>query len=223
MGSTLIQIASDAYQMSNVDQSLTSFSQNQEFPYNIALVIFNYVINEMNRVGNYWFCETQQALTYSAGVATYNLDTIAAEPISPHRIIRLRRELIGFEDELNEVNYRDFQSRWRTTTINTQMPTGWAKYLNILYLNYIPDQDYSLKVYYYTDIPSIDTGDENLTGPVPIAHEDILREGIYAYLLERTGDPKAMGAMGIYQNKLNALVGMTGQDAGMATQFPAVF
>lgn len=218
--STALQIAADAYALVNMDQTLSSFSNSQEFPYNIALILFNDLISELNRKGNYWFCETSVSLAYSPGVYTYDLTTLATPPIEPKRITRIRRELLNYEGELVEYNWRNFQRRYRLTTIPIQMPNGWAKYDQQIQLNYIPDQDYTQKLYYYQDIPAVvNTGD---ILPVPQMHEDVLRYGIANKLRKRMEIPDpALDAD--FQMKLADLIGAIGEDAGMGTQMPAAF
>jgi hypothetical protein len=222
---TALQVCASAYRQANVDQTLTSLSNTQEFPYNIALDLLNKAILELNRMGNFWFCETSVTLPYSSGVSSYNLNTLATPVVEPKRITRLRAEnlTVGAAGELTEVNYRNFEYAYRTQTVPTQQPTAWAKYNGTLYLNAIPDQDYGLTLYYYQDLPSASNVDGSDIMIVPDAHIDILQDGVYAYLLSRMGRPDFQNAYSLWQAKAHKLVSLINKDAGLPTQMPAAF
>jgi hypothetical protein len=216
--STSFQICERAFKQVNLDQPLISFSNNPDFPYNLGKELLNTVIQEMNRLGRYWFCETSTVLPYSAGVFQYNF---TAFNIDPKGIIRLRKETSPNKSELRPVNWRAFQKNYRQATLNTSEPMVWAKYGNTLELNTIPDKDYGITIYYFKDIPLVTSEGDIL--PIPEADEDVIAEGVYAYLLNRLGRQDAGEAYARFLNKASALLANMKQDSGMPSQMPAAF
>jgi hypothetical protein len=152
---------------------------------------------------------------------SYNLGTVASVVIDPHNVTRLRRESLSYEGEVHELNYRAFQKKCRYSTPSIQTPRRWSKFDNFLYLDVYPDQDYTLTLYYYQDIPQVVNTTDTLV--VPIKYEDIVREGVYAYLAQRVGRPDAMAAYELYTRKLEKLVADTKKDTGLPNQWPAAF
>ena len=217
--STALQIAASAYAQANMDQTLTSFSMS-DFPYNVAKDLLNTVIQEMNRMGRYWFTETSATLSYSGGVYQYTYSSIASN-LDPKGILRLRKELVDHKQELVQVNWRAFQERYRRDAVQTAEPLYWAKFGNQLELNAIPDQDYTIKVYYLRDMPLVTSASENLL--CQDTDEDVFREGVYAYLLNRLGRPDWEKAYQIFRDKASDLLADMRQDVGLARQMPASF
>lgn len=216
--SDAITICAEAYRQANLDQELTSFSTSQEFPYNNALGILRHVVREMNRLGNYWFTETSTNLSYSAGVYQYSFSTLG---IDPRRITEIRRSAADYLGVLEPLNYKQFQKKYRGSAIQTTMPSAFSKYGDTLEFNVIPDQDYEIKVFHFNDIPLPTATDS--TFPIPEDDEDVLIDGVYAYLLQRMGRPDFMEAYQVFSKKAKDLLADMKQDQGMSHQMPSNF
>jgi hypothetical protein len=217
MGSSALQIVTEAYRHHNLDE-VTSFSTAQEFPYNIAKDILNQVIREMNRLGSYWFCETKTALPYSVGVYQYSFNTLA---IDPKRVIRIRKEATDKWGNLKQSSWYHFQRLYRSTSVQTAEPTAFSKFGDALELNVIPDQDYSLYVYHFKDMPLISATSDTFL--LPERDEDILIDACYqilGYKLGRWGLEAALQAIAL---KVIPLLADNQQDVGMPYQMPAAF
>ena len=219
MATSALDICESAYRQANLDQTLSSFSMT-DFPYSIAQDLLNTVIQEMNRKGAYWFTETSADLTYSGGVYQYTFSSVASD-LDPKRILRLRKESTNHKQELIQMNWRRFQERYRRDAVQTGEPLHWAKYGNSLELSTIPDQDYTIKVYYLRDMPLVTATTDTLL--CQVGDEDVFREGVYAYLLDRLGRPDAQAKMAAYLNKVGDLLADMKQDSGIALQIPAAF
>lgn len=215
--SNALQICASAYKQLNLDQVLVSFNMS-EFPYNCALDLINTVIQEMNRKGRYWFAETSTGLTYTPGIYQYNLTSLN---IDPKAIIRVRTEASGFQDELKQVNWKTFQRHYRSGTIQAGRPSHWSKFGNILELSTIPDQNYLIRIYHFQDIPLMTASTS--VPIVPEKDEDILREGVMAYLAKIIGRPDTTTLYTLYATKVEALLADMKEDAGMPTQMPAAW
>lgn len=216
--STAIAICADAFRQANLDQELIGFSGNQEFPYNIALSLINNVIQEMNRMGNYWFTETVTDLPDTPGATAFDLNALG---VDPKRIIRLRREALPYAGELVQRNWRDFQQAHRSAAIATGTPQYFAKFSGQLHLDVIPDRNYQIKIYHFQDIPLVSEPGDTL--PVPAGDEDVLRDGVYAYLCQRLGRADYAQAQAIYLAKIRTLLAAMKTDAGIPNQMPANF
>lgn len=216
--STALDICASAYRLANLDQTLTSFSTTQEFPYNCALDLLNGVLSEMNRLGSYWFTKTATALPYTEGVYQYDLGTLA---IDPQRIDRVRRTASNYQGDLTQMHWMAFQRHYRSSSLQTTLPTRFSKYNDTLELNTIPDQDYSLVVYHFKDMPLVTTTTDTLL--VPENDEDVVRDGVLAYLYQRMGYPAFDSAYQLWLGKVNKLLGDQKEDAGLPRQMPAAF
>lgn len=214
---TALELAADVYKQANLDQTLSSFSMT-EFPYNVALSLLNETLCDLNRQSRYWFAETSTTLTYSPGVYTYSLTTLN---IDPKGILRIVREASGFQGELTQINEYEFWKRYRQSSIITDMPQYWRKYGSTIELNSIPDQNYSLRVYYLQDLPLIASTTDTFL--VPDTDSDILKDGLYAYLLQRIGRPDWQIAYQAWVLKVKSLTAGQKQDVGIARQMPAAF
>lgn len=219
MTSTALQLVASAYKQANMDQTVTSFSMS-DFPYSIAKDLLNTVISEMNREGHYWFTETSASLTYSAGVYQYAYSTIGSG-LDPKGILRIRKEATDHQGELIQLNWRHFQQRFRRSAIETREPRYWSKYGNQIELDAKPDQDYELKIYYLRDMPMITATTDTLL--CQETDEDVFREGVYAYLLNRLGRADWDDAYQFYWKKALSLLADMKQDVGTPRQFPAAF
>ena len=215
---TAIDLCAEAYRRANLDQNLTTFSTSLEFPYNLAKDIFNNVVRYINRKGYYWYAETITALAYSPGVYTYSFETLG---INPTKVLYIRREATDHWGELEQWQEEKFLNRYRSSAIVTARPSAWSKFGDVLSLNCIPDQDYTLKAYHLVNIPLATNPTD--TTIIPLAQQDALNAGVYAYLLQAMGRPDTGQAMQIFQAIISDLLADTKQDLGLATQLPANF
>jgi hypothetical protein len=216
--STAVELCAAAYRLANLDQELTSFATTQEFPYNNALYFLNAVIQEMNRLGAYWFTETTTNLTYSPGVYQYNLSALN---IDPQKILRVRRESVTQAGELEQWNWRRFQQTYRRSALLTTVPSVFSKYGGHLELNCIPDQDYTLKVYHLRDMPKLSATTDTLL--IPDADEDVIIDGVHAKLLQAMGRPDWGNYYTQFIEKSRSLLADMKQDMGLPRQMPANF
>ena len=211
-----LSLCNSAFRQANIDQTLTSLSEDQDFPYNIAKDLLNTVIQDINRHGNFWF--TQTSLIVTPIQASIDLASIG---IDPKKIIRLRRELAEDQGELIAVNWRVFQQNFRQTPLTTGRPTLWSKFNQTIQLNVIPDKPYNLTLYYHQDIPLVLDASDVVV--FPDSDGDILREGVYAYLLLRLGRADFTTAYQLYQTKLKSLLANQKQDGSLPSQMPSNF
>ena len=219
MGSTALEMVNSALRMCN-ESTVASFSQTQEFPGNIVLDCFNTVIREMNRWGSYWFQETDTALSYGVGTYTY---TLSSSSIDPNRILDVRRTLTNYQGYLKQMNHRDFLNDFRRAAVETTTPSYWTKFGGVLELSTIPDQDYSLKVRHFKDIPVLTTGDTSTTFNLPLADEDVFVDGIKAYLKKELGRMEWTNDYELYKAKARKLVADMNMDSGLPTVMPSLF
>jgi hypothetical protein len=211
-----LNLCNSAYRQANIDQTLTGFDDQQEFPYNIALDILNTVIQDVNRQANYWF--TQASFNILPVAQSYNLTTTG---LDPKKLLRIRRELIGFQGDIIQVNWRVFQRHFRQGEIKTGLPKVWSKFGNVVEFDVAPDKDYQITAYCYQDIPLATELDFMID--MPDSDSDVLREGVYAYLLQRMGRNDFSTAFQLYQSKLKSLLANQKQDVGIGQRFPANF
>jgi hypothetical protein len=214
--SQAILIVAAAFRQANLDQTLISFNPSQEFPYNCGQDLINTVLQEMNRLANFGFTQTRTGLPYGVGVYQYALTNSF---IDPKRIIAVRKELT--RQSLKPMNWSQFQKRFRSAPIATGEPIAWAKFGNTLELSHIPDKDYTLSVQHYTDMPLITSGTQTLL--LAESDEDVIRDGVYAYLLQRMGRDDFSTAYQLYRDKLTLLIQNQKADASLAQQMPAAF
>lgn len=219
MGNTALTIAADAYRECNLDSELTSFSTTQEFPYKNALTYINDVVAEMNRKGNLYFTETETALSYGVGTSSWDLSSLN---IDPRRVFRVRRTATNYEADLQAMNYQMFQNRFRINgTPTATMPRFYSRYANTLYINAAQDQDYSLKVYHFKDMPAVTTTSDTFL--LPERDEDVLRTGIKARVLQGIGRDDWQAVYQIFQDKLADMLVSVKEDSALATVRPAAF
>lgn len=219
MGSTAVQIIAQAYRQHNLTEP-SSFSTSQEFPLNIAIDVLNKVVREMNRMGNLWFTETATVLTYGAGVYTYDLSS-GSYLIDPRRIRFIRKEASNHQGELIQYNERDFLFKFRGSTIQTAEPTAWKKYANTLELDNKPDQDYTITVYHYKDLPAVTATSDTFL--VPERDEDILIENCVEWLAYRIGKQDKQTALLNIRANTNPFLVQAKTDSGMPKQMPRAF
>lgn len=217
MPSTAIDIVTEAYRHHNLNE-VTVFSSSLEFPYNIAKDIINTVIREMNRLGAYWFTETQTSLTYGVGVYQYSLSALE---IDPGKILRIRKEATDKWGELTPWNWADFQRQYRRSAMTTAEPTAFSHFGNTLELNTIPDQDYSLVLYHLKDMPLVVDATDLFM--IPERDEDVLIDACFqmlGYKIGRWDYGTALNAMAV---KVSPLLADMKKSRSMPTQMPAAF
>jgi len=164
-----------------------------------------------------------QSLTFApAIVASYNLSTVASVVIDPKDLTRIRRESDAYEGELSPANYRAFQRKYRYSTPNFQKPQFWANYNNTLYLDSYPDQDYSLTLYYFQDLPLMTTT-TGATFIIPDKDIHVVKDGVYAYLCEALGRADYGAAYQLYMKKVKGMVADMSKNTGRPFQAPAGF
>lgn len=217
MGSTAIQIITEAYRKHNLDE-VASFSTSQEYPFNIAEDVLNDVIRFANRLGSYWFTETKTALAYSGGTYTYSFNTLA---VDPKRIRYIWKEATNYWGELEQKNKRDFMNLYRRAAVQTTNPTAWTKYGDTLELNTIPDQDYSLYVYHFKDMPVVSATSDTFL--IPERDEDILIQSCYHKLAAYIGKITHDQAEGQIKFLFMPFLADMKQDSGRPLQLPASF
>lgn len=217
MGSTALEIISEAYRHHNLND-IATLSNGQEFPYSLAKDILNEVIRMMNRAGSYWFCESKTELIYSPDTSSYALTSLG---IDPKRVIRIRREAENQWGELKEYNWRHFQQLFRSGGIQSGIPNVWAKYGNELHLDVSPNQNYSVQVYHFIDMSAVVDGTDTFL--IPERDEDVLIDCCYQLLGYKIGRWDFGAAFQAMQIKILPLLADMKQDAGMPTQMPAAF
>jgi hypothetical protein len=105
--------------------------------------------------------------------------------------------------------------------VQTVEPTAWSKYGATIELNSIPDQDYSLYVYHYKDIPVISATTDEMT--VPDQDMDLLERGCYFYLGYKIGKWDYATALQLLRAKAAPFLVQVKEDAGIPSQMPAAF
>lgn len=218
--STALQICANAYRQANVDQDLTAFSTSAEYPYNIAQDLLNEVINEINRAGDLYCLEASQTLTYSPGTYTYDLSS-AGLSIDPRKVTSVERTGTSQPGELKPCNAKTFRYYYRQSAVQTMAPTHYTIYNQLLEFNTIPDQDYTIKVYYYQTLAPVTT--TTATFPLPPEDEDVLRQGVYAMLLQRLGRPDFATAFQLFQATLKSMKAETKRSSALPQVMPAAF
>lgn len=199
MGSTALTLCQKAYRQANVGRELLSFDTSQDFPYNCALELLNEVIASMNYEGNLWFMAATTALAYGANVYSYNLQTLG---IDPRKVVRVRRS--GTQaGELVYRNQRLFEKNYRQSTITTGLPTVYSIWGDVLELNVIADQDYSLEIHHYKDMPLADSVSD--TFALPAQDENVLIIGVRAKLKQLLGATDWAQDLALYQSQLKSM------------------
>jgi hypothetical protein len=218
-----IDLVASAYRQANLDSVPGDFYTNHEFPLNIAGELLNTVIQEMNRLGKYWFMETSVQLPYSPGVYSYSLSTsgTGGTEIDPKSIRYIRSEAVGYVLELKQFQWRKFQQLYRQSNIQTAQPTAWGKFGNSLELNYIPGQDYTLNLYYLRAIPT--QTNQYAFLPCQEQYIDVFKEGVFAYLTQRLGRADWKDNYAFYINKVQSMLADLKEDSGMPTTMPRAF
>lgn len=217
MGSTALQICANAYRQANMDTELASFSTSQEYPYNIAIDLLNEVVADMNRAGDLWFMETETSLAWGALAGSYDCTALGIDP-KRIKVIRRTDENVG---DLKPLPWRKFQRLFRSSTIETNTPYYWSQYAGVIYINCYADLDYGLTVSHLKDFEPVDATSDTFTWPQ--VDEDVIRAGVYAYLLQRLGRGDFEQAYQIYKMKMDALKIDTKTDRSIPRVMPAAF
>lgn len=184
----------------------------------MGLDLINGVIAEMNRQGTYWFTETSQALTYGANTYTYDLEALN---IDPRMIKEVRREADGFVASLEQLQAAQFRRQYRSTAVVTATPSAWAKYGYTLELDCKQSQDFSLRVYYWRELPLITATTDTLLSDA--SYDDVYVAGVMAYLKKRMGKPDWSTDYQEYMEKVKQLIMASTSDLGLPLQMPARF
>lgn len=220
--STAIQLLAHAYRDHSLDIPST-YDTTLEYPMNLAQGIMNEVILDLNKMGNFWFNRTKTSLTYSGGTYTYSFTTIG---VNPARIEYVRKEATNYWGELKPYEYRQFLEQFRMSAVVTTQPQYYSKFNDTLELDSIPDQDYSIKVYHFKDMPQTTlTTDSYSTGVllIPTEYEDLYRIGCYLYLGYKIGKwPYDEAYLGL-KVKAQPFLVVTTNDSAIPQQFPAAF
>ena len=77
------------------------------------------------------------------------------------------------------------RQRYRRGSVLTTKPVAWTDYGDTLEFSSIPDQDYTIKVWFY-DLISSPTATTDVLD-IPQRYEHVLEDMAYAYLLEALG------------------------------------
>lgn len=217
MGSTAVQIVTQAYRHHNLNE-VTTFNTGLEFPYKLALDIINEVIRYMNRLGSFHFMETKTALAYGVGTNSYSFTTLN---VDPKRITYIRKEATDHWGDLSLLNWRDFQAAYRSSAVVTAEPTVWSKYGDTLYLNSTPGEDYSIYVYHFRDMPAVTATTDTFI--VPERDEDVLIDCCFQILGYKMGRWNYETAYAVMQSRVAPYLVAVKNDAALPTQFPAAF
>lgn len=164
--------------------SLGSFSTTQNFPANIALDVLQRSVEDLNSRGRYEFMLTSTALTYGAGVYTYTMSSVN-DGLSGEAITVVELTASGHQGELTSMEVQQFRRYYRRSDVLTTKPVAWTDYGDTLELSSIPDQDYSMKVWFY-DLIEKPTATTDVLN-IPPRYEFVLDDMAYAYLLEALG------------------------------------
>jgi len=220
--STALELLQKAYRDHSLDTP-SSYDTTLEYPLNLAQDILNEVILDLNKMGNFWFNRTITSLTYSGGTYTYSFNTIG---VNPERVEFIRKTATNYWGELLPIEYRTFMKQFRMQALVTTQPQYYSKYNDTLELDSIPDQDYSIKVYHFKDMPqSTLTTDSYSTGVllIPTEYEDLYRLGCYFYLGYKLGKWTYDQAYMDLKMKSQPFLVVTTNDSALPTQMPAAF
>lgn len=215
---TAVALAASVFRQANQYSELTSFSTSQSFPYNIALDLLNEAIDELNEKGRYRFMLTSTALTYAPSTSTYSLNTLG---VDSEGILRIERNLSGYQGELAALNLQDFRARYRRSATASAVPTAWTDYGDVLELNTEPDQDYTIKCWHYDAITRVSATTDVIA--VPTRHEHILKDLFLAYLAERLGRPDYLNLYTVAREKAMGMIVNTQALRSRPSRMPASF
>jgi hypothetical protein len=214
MSTQAITLCQQAY-MRAQEEAPQGFA-DPEFPQNICQQLINDVLRDMNRMGNFGFMQASTALAYNpAGVFQYNLTPLG---VVPNRITRIRRTLAP-QGDLQQMGWVRFSRLYRYGVIASRAPGAYSKFNNFLELDHVPDKDYGLVLEHYRDIPLAQNSTDLVS--VPMAQEDVLRDGIYALLLQALGRSDFSQAYQLFQKKVNAMTVTLLDDVGIPAAMPA--
>ena len=211
-----IQILAEAYRQLNLAEPVNFL--DTQFPGKISKDIINKVIRETNRLGNLWFMETETLLPYISGQAQIDLSSIG---IDPNRIRYIRKTVNSITTELYPQEYRLFQQYFRTSSLVTRMPSYYSKFGKYMYFDSIPDQNYAITVYHFTDMPLVTS--PNDTFLIPERDEDIFIDSCSAVLSARIGKITEAEAIGLIKIKMSPFLVQIKSDLSTAKQMPASF
>lgn len=200
--------------------TLSSFSTSQNFPNNIALDVLQRAVEELNSRGRYEFMLTSAALSYSVGVYSYTISNVSAD-LDGEGITKIELTANNHQGELTSMEVQQFRNLYRRSSLLTTKPVAWTDYGDTLELNCIPDQDYSMRVWYYATITKPAATTDVLD--VPTRYEGVLEDMAYAYLLEALGREDAMAKYQMADRQANKFVANTQKKRSRANIMPRAF
>lgn len=200
--------------------ALTSFSSTQNFPGNIALDVLQRSIDDLNSRGRYEFMLTSVNLTYGAGVYVYTMSSVNAN-LSSEGITKIELTATGHEKELKSMEVQQFRQLYRRGVLQTTKPAAWTDYGDTLELSTIPDQDYTIKVWFY-DLISRPTATTDVLD-IPQRYEHVLDDFAYAYLLEAHGREDAITKYQLADKQAARFVANTQKKRSRPTVMPGAF
>lgn len=201
-------------------QTLGAFGTSQQFPKNIALDMLQRAVEDLNSRGRYEFMLTSVNLTYSAGVYTYTMSSVNSN-LSGEAITKIETTLLGQEAELESMEVQQFRRYYRRGEIETTKPVAWTDYGDTLEFSTKPDQDYTIKVWFY-DLISKPTAAADVLD-IPSRYEFVLDDMAYAYLLEAIGREDHLVKYQMADKQANTFVANAQRKRSRPVVMPASF
>ncbi len=218
---TAISLAADVYNQANTDQTLSTFSTTQEWPYSIALTLLNESIDMLNQKGRYRFMLTNPALSNpppNNSNTAYSLSTIG---VDSEGITEVERTTANYYGSLTSMTVQQFRRHYRRSAITSGQPIAWTDYGDVLELSHSPDIDYGLQVWHYAPITRVAATTDVIS--VPTRHEHILKNMMLALLAQRIGRADFETLLGLAIKNADEMVVNTQQLRSRATRMPANF
>lgn len=216
---TALELMQRVYRRAQMN-ALGSFSITQNFPQNIALDVLQRSVEDLNSRGRYEFMLTSINLTYGAGVYTYTMSSVNAN-LSGEAITKIELTASGHQMELDSMEVQQFRRWYRRGTLQTTKPTAWTDYGDTLEFSAIPDQDYTIKVWFY-DLIDKPTATTDVLD-IPSRYEFVLDDIAYAYLLEALGREDFVTKYQMADNQAQKFVGNTQRKRSRPRVMPGAF
>jgi hypothetical protein len=213
---TTLELCQSACRQLNFDQSLSTLSTAQAFPYNIVLDCLHQVIQYINRKNKHAHMQIAQYVNGN-GRSIYSVYDFA--PIlNPRRVIDIYLESENPRHRLIFVPHSQFQANYSDHETKTGKPDAWTYYGNTLATNVTADKDYGMVWYYQQAVPLPTDEAEVLAWP---EHDmDILLKGLMAYLALRTGMEQAGALMGMFDKCVTDYFTAQYKNSNTANQMP---
>lgn len=216
---TALELMQRVYRRAQMN-TLGSFSTTQNFPQNIALDVLQRSVEDLNSRGRYEFMLTSVNLTYGAGVYTYTMSSVNSN-LSGEAITKIELTASGHQMELDSMEVQQFRRWYRRGALQTTKPTAWTDYGDTLELSTIPDQDYTIKVWFY-DLIDKPTATTDVLD-IPSRYEFVLDDIAYAYLLEALGREDFVTKYQMADNQAQKFVGNTQRKRSRPRVMPGAF